>query len=77
MTRFGSQLTSDLETIEASAAKRRKVIDKEEESIFSKFCRRIKVANIREYEEKQLKGAQGDNELKLQFETQIARLGHQ
>lgn len=45
--------------------------------MFKAFCRKIDVANIREYEERQLKVAQEESKARLQFEAQIARLGHQ
>lgn len=48
-----------------------------EDEIFSAFCRKIKVSNIREYEERQLKVAQEESEARLRFDNQIARLTHQ
>lgn len=72
-----AQLTADLATIESKSAKLKKVIDAAEDTVFAKFCARIKVANIRVYEDTQLSGAQGDNEAKLKIETQIARLNLQ
>lgn len=55
----------------------RQVIEAAEDGIFASFCERIKVSDIREYEEKQLSGAQGSNEQRLKFDTQVAKLGHQ
>lgn len=52
-------------------------VNNEEDRIFAAFCRKIKVANIREYEERQLKVAQEESEARLRFDTQIARLTHQ
>ncbi|OSD08222.1 cohesin complex subunit psm1 [Trametes coccinea BRFM310] len=52
------------------------VINAAEDDIFADFCQRIGVSNIREYEERQLKLAQAENEARLQFDTQIARLTH-
>ncbi|KAI8982948.1 condensin complex subunit SMC1 [Trametes punicea] len=52
------------------------VINAAEDDIFADFCRRIGVANIRQYEERQLKVAQAESEARLQFDTQIARLTH-
>ncbi|BGP07989.1 Structural maintenance of chromosomes protein 1 [Rhodotorula toruloides] len=72
-----SQIEDELEQLEAQAATCRDVIDREEDAIFADFCRRIRVANIREYEEKQLRGAQEDNAQMLVFNTQVARLNHQ
>ncbi|RDB26948.1 Structural maintenance of chromosomes protein 1 [Hypsizygus marmoreus] len=48
-----------------------------EDGIFKAFCRKIKVANIREYEERQMKVAQEESKARLQYETQISRLTHQ
>lgn len=45
------------------------VINEAEDGVFEEFCEEIGVANIREYEERQLKA-------RLQFDTQIARLTH-
>nr|AYN55353.1 cohesin complex subunit I [Sparassis latifolia] len=53
------------------------VVNAAEDEVFSDFCRRIGVANIREYEERQLKVARAEGEARLQFQTQIARLTHQ
>jgi len=48
-----------------------------EDGVFQAFCRQIRVSNIREYEERQLKVAQEESEARLRFDTQIARLTHQ
>ncbi|KIO31393.1 hypothetical protein M407DRAFT_14099 [Tulasnella calospora MUT 4182] len=53
------------------------VIFKADDTIFSTFCRKIKVKDIREYEQRQLKVAQEENETRLRFDTQITRLKHQ
>jgi structural maintenance of chromosome 1 len=53
------------------------VIDEAEDSIFQEFCHKIRVSNIREYEDHQLKAAQGEAEARLRFDSQIARLTHQ
>jgi structural maintenance of chromosome 1 len=47
-----------------------------EDQVFGAFCREIGVANIRDYEARQLKLAQEESEARLRFETQIARLTH-
>ncbi|KAJ6560360.1 condensin complex subunit SMC1 [Mycena capillaripes] len=52
-------------------------INNAEDATFAAFCRKIKVANIREYEERQLKVAQEESEARLRFDNQIARLTHQ
>ncbi|KAI0028569.1 cohesin complex subunit psm1 [Vararia minispora EC-137] len=53
------------------------IIDDAEGDVFRAFCDRIGVANIREYEERQLKVAQEESEARMLFDTQIARLTHQ
>ncbi|KAK7062210.1 structural maintenance of chromosomes protein [Favolaschia claudopus] len=53
------------------------VINNAEDSTFAAFCRKIKVTDIREYEERQLKVAQEESEARLRFDNQIARLTHQ
>ncbi|KAG8849135.1 Structural maintenance of chromosomes protein 1 [Tulasnella sp. 330] len=53
------------------------VIFAADDKIFNAFCRKIKVKNIRDYEQRQLKVAQEGSEARLRFETQIARLSHQ
>ncbi|KAG6898016.1 hypothetical protein C0992_007012 [Termitomyces sp. T32_za158] len=53
------------------------IVNSAEDGVFKAFCRNIGVVNIREYEERQLKVAQEESKARLQFEAQIARLGHQ
>lgn len=53
------------------------IINVEEDKIYKDFCRKIKVTNIREYEERQLKVAQEGSEARLRFDKQIARLTNQ
>ncbi|KAF7302129.1 Structural maintenance of chromosomes protein [Mycena indigotica] len=52
-------------------------IDRAEAGTFAAFCRKINVENIREYEERQMKVAQQENEARLRFDNQIMRLTHQ
>ncbi|GAA5978729.1 hypothetical protein JCM11641_006157 [Rhodosporidiobolus odoratus] len=66
----------ELEQLEEQAAGLREVIEQEEDEIFAEFCERIGVDDIREYEEKQLRGAQEDNAQMLKFDTQVARLNN-
>ncbi|KIY73713.1 condensin complex subunit SMC1 [Cylindrobasidium torrendii FP15055 ss-10] len=65
-----ANLHSEIEKLEGA-------IDAATESLFAAFCRKIKVKNIREYEERQLKVAQEESSAKLRFQTQIMRLKHQ
>lgn len=50
------------------------MVNVEEDAIFEDFCSRIGVANIREYEQRQLRLAQEEGEARLRYDTQIARL---
>merc|ERR1711997_122101 len=67
--------------IESSMRKREKVIEgtKEkmntvEDRVFSDFCKKIGVKNIRQYEERELKSQQEKAKRKLEFENQINRI---
>lgn len=53
------------------------IINAAEDEIFADFCANVGLANIREYEERQLKVAQEESEVRLKYDTQIARLTHQ
>lgn len=53
------------------------IVDATEDQIFRGFCRKVQVSHIREFEERQLKASQEESELRLRFDTQIARLNHQ
>merc|ERR1719411_1192035 len=67
--------------IESSMRKREKEIEgtKEkmntvEDRVFSDFCKKIGVKNIRQYEERELKSQQEKAKRKLEFENQINRI---
>ena len=62
---------------ESKASGLRRIVESAEDEVFGDFCARIGVANIREYEERQLKLIEEQNEAKLQFEAQLKRLTHQ
>ena len=53
------------------------IVNEAEDAVFASFCEEIGVENIREYESRQLKLAQEESNVRLRFETQIARLTHQ
>ncbi|GAA6023631.1 hypothetical protein JCM11491_006180 [Sporobolomyces phaffii] len=76
-TKTLSALEKELSTIATRAEALREVIHGEEDTIFANFCERIGVDDIREYEEKQLRGAQEDHAQMLKYETQLARLDTQ
>ncbi|KAJ3819710.1 hypothetical protein F5880DRAFT_1074210 [Lentinula raphanica] len=52
-------------------------INNAEDEVFAEFCTKIRVENIREFEERQLKMAQEESEARLRYDNQIARLTHQ
>ncbi|EKM57692.1 uncharacterized protein PHACADRAFT_206572 [Phanerochaete carnosa HHB-10118-sp] len=52
-------------------------IDEAEAEVFASFCDEIGVESIREFEEQQLKAAEEESAARLEYDTQIARLGHQ
>merc|ERR1719210_983166 len=67
--------------IESSMKKREKVIENTKEKmntvedrVFSDFCKKIGVKNIRQYEERELKSRQEKAKRKLEFENQINRI---
>lgn len=53
------------------------VVNAADDRVFRDFCRKIRVKNIREYEERQLKAIQEGSEARTRFSTQIQRLNHQ
>merc|ERR1712223_1896807 len=70
-----------IQEIETSMKKRDKVIENTKEKmntvedrIFSDFCKKIGVKNIRQYEERELKSQQEKAKKKLEFENQINRI---
>lgn len=68
------QLAAALQKAENESAVHRAAIDAAEAGIFAAFCKRVNVANVREYEEQLLRGVQEDNETTIKLKTQIARL---
>jgi structural maintenance of chromosome 1 len=63
--------------LEGQHAEYERVIAVEEDAIFKDFCKRIKVANIRVYEDTRMGDVQAEEENNLKFKTQIARLTNQ
>ncbi|KAF8630781.1 hypothetical protein AX15_002729 [Amanita polypyramis BW_CC] len=64
-------------SLEEQMSELRVTVESAEDGVFAQFCRKIRVSNIREYEERQLKVAQEESEARLRFDNQIARLTHQ
>ncbi|MCO5593782.1 hypothetical protein L7F22_047799 [Adiantum nelumboides] len=66
-----------LHTTENEADSLQAIADREDDAVFAQFCSRIGVANIREYEERQLKVMQQQSDARLEYERQMKRLEHQ
>jgi len=66
-----------LETVHNQVEKLSTVINKAEDQIFAAFCKKYKIKDVREYEDRQLKVNQEVEETRIRFETQISRLKHQ
>lgn len=71
------QAQATYNTLKENIEQLRGLIYSAEDDIFAGFCSQIGVADIREYEERQLKVAQEESEARLRFDTQIQRLTHQ
>lgn len=74
---FVPQIQTAFDNLEGQISALRGTVEGAEDGVFAQFCRKIKVSNIREYEERQLKLAQEESEARLRFDNQIARLTHQ
>lgn len=70
-------MNSSIESGVASREELQTAIDLEEDAIFSGFCKRLRLSDIREYENKALKEAQAQAEANVQLERQLARLKNQ
>ncbi|WVQ89045.1 hypothetical protein IAS59_002792 [Cryptococcus gattii] len=78
------RLTPDVEARSQSAASSEErsaalveIIEQADDEVFSAFCQRIGVSNIREYEDVQLRIAKEANEAMESFAAQQARVKHQ
>ena len=70
------QARNTCQTLQGRVASLAEVVNAAEDSVFSGFCRKIGVPDIREYEERQLKVAQEESQARLRFDAQTARLTH-
>ncbi|KAI6108622.1 RecF/RecN/SMC [Pisolithus croceorrhizus] len=64
-------------TLTSRIAALQDVIGEAEDGIFTSFCAKIGVRNVREYEERQLKVAEEESQARMRYDQQIARLTHQ
>jgi structural maintenance of chromosome 1 len=53
------------------------IVNAADDGVFGAFCKRIKVTNIREYEDVQLKVAKEESDAMEAFASQHARVRHQ
>lgn len=77
MTPDKQKRTKDLTSAESQGKTLAAVVEKADDEVFTNFCKRINVPNIREYEDVQLKVAQEENEAMEAFTAQNARAAHQ
>ncbi|CDZ96284.1 cohesin complex subunit psm1 [Phaffia rhodozyma] len=68
---------SSLSVIEVEILGLLQTVNASEDEVFDEFCARIEVADIREYEEVQLRVAQAQSEARVKYEAQINRLRRQ
>ncbi|XP_063364584.1 structural maintenance of chromosomes protein 1A [Cydia amplana] len=77
MDNFGPQIEAIERTIAARDAKIQEVkenMNNVEDVVFRRFCRDIGVANIRQYEERELRAQQERAKRRMEFEAQIDRI---
>lgn len=66
-----------MKTTEEQVASLEATVNVEDDEVFAGFCQRIGVANIREYEQRQLSLFERQKDVRLEFETHMKRLEHQ
>ena len=71
------QLNSDVDRRRIEINRREKKINEIVDRIYKEFSKSVGVANIREYEENQLKAAQDKAEERLSLSSQLSKLKYQ
>lgn len=66
-----------VDAIDTKVDKLESTVDAADDGVFKAFCKKIKVASIREYEDVQLKMMSEENEKMAEFVVQQNRIGHQ
>lgn len=66
-----------IDSLEKEIESVKEEVNESQDRVFEDFCRRVGVANIREYEEKQLKEAQERTERRVRLTTQQSKLENQ
>lgn len=70
------QASTALDAVREQLATLQAVVDEADDGVFEDFCRKIRVKNIREYEERQLKALQEGSEARTRFNANIQKLTH-
>ncbi|KAF9435609.1 Structural maintenance of chromosomes protein 1 [Entomortierella beljakovae] len=71
------QSSRDLATHESEISRIDAIVHQIEDEIFSTLCQKVRVANIREYEEQKLKRSQQISERRAKYETLLSKLNNQ
>jgi structural maintenance of chromosome 1 len=71
------QRRASLATVEEEAVSVSEAVHASEDEVFADFCRRIRVDNIREYEDVQLRVAEAQTEARMRYTAQMNRLQRQ
>ena len=66
-----------VDAIDTKVDKLETTVNAADDGVFKAFCKKIKVASIREYEDVQLKMMSEENEKMAEFVVQQNRIGHQ
>lgn len=74
---MGLQRRASLATVEQEAAIVAEAVHASEDDVFADFCTRIRVDNIREYEDVQLRVAEAQTEARMRYTAQMNRLQRQ
>lgn len=74
---FPHQRRTSLTAVEQEAATLAEAVNSSEDEVFADFCARIRVANIREYEDVQLRVAEAQTEARRRYTAQSNRLQRQ
>jgi len=69
--------TKAVDAIDTKVEKLESTVNAADDGVFKAFCKKIKVASIREYEDVQLKMMSEENEKMAEFVVQQNRIGHQ
>ena len=69
--------TKAVDAIDSKVDKWETTVNAADDGVFKAFCKKIRVASIREYEDVQLKMMSEENEKMAEFVVQQNRIGHQ